>query len=389
MTGALTLDFVEPGWEPVREELLANLASGADRGAGVAVMHRGRLVVDIAGGHRDRHGEVPYGPDALQVVFSTTKGVTALAVAMCAERGLVDYSAPVAEYWPEFAAAGKAGITVADVLSHRSGLYTVDGPMTLPEALDWGTVTGRLAATAPLFAPGSTHGYHALTYGWLAGEIVRRVSGKSLGAFVRDHISAPLGAEFWVGLPAEHEPRVAHLMAHPVPSFPPDIARFMLDHGGPGSLGEKALSLNGAFGPGAFNTPEAHAAEVPGANGIGNARALATIYAATIGEVDGVRLLGEGALARATTSATPAGEPDLILGHHTVFGMGFMLDGPHNNFGGPGGFGHNGAGGSVAFALPSAGLAVAYVMNTMMTVYEVDPRREGYVNAALRCAGAA
>jgi len=381
----LTVDFVAPGWEPVRDALVANLESGQDRGAGVAVVHRGELVVDLMGGHRDRNGEVPYGPDALQVVFSTTKGVTALAVAMCVERGLLDYGERVAAYWPEFAANGKDTITVAELLGHRAGLYTVDGPMTLEEALDWDTVTSRLAATAPHFEPGSTHGYHALTYGWLAGELVRRASGMSIGEFVQRNISGPLGVEFWIGLPAEHDHRVAHLMAHPVPSFPPEIARFMLDHGGPGSLGEKALSLNGAFGPGAFNKPEVRAAMIPGANGIGNARALATIYAATIGEVNGVRLISEETRRLAAASVTPEGEKDLILGHPTVFAKGYMLDSTRNNYGGQGGFGLDGAGGSVACAVPSRQLAISYVMNTMMTTYDGDPRRESYVNAAVRC----
>ncbi|MFM8601324.1 MAG: serine hydrolase domain-containing protein [Actinomycetota bacterium] len=381
----LTVDFVAPGWEPVRNALVANLESGQDRGAGVAVVHRGRLVVDVMGGHRDRNGEVPYGPDALQVVFSTTKGVTALAVAMCVERGLLAYDERVAAYWPEFAAHGKGDITVAELLGHRAGLYTVDGPVSLEEALDWDTVTSRLAATAPHFEPGSTHGYHALTYGWLAGELVRRASGLSIGEFVQRNISGPLGVEFWIGLPAEHDHRVAHLMAHPVPSFPPEIAKFMLDHGGPGSLGEKALSLNGAFGPGAFNKPEVRAAMIPGANGIGNARALATIYAATIGEVNGVRLISEETRRIAAESVTPQGEKDLILGHPTVFAKGYMLDSTRNNYGGPGGFGHDGAGGSVACAVPSRQLAISYVMNTMMTTYDGDPRREAYVNAAVRC----
>ncbi|MFM8793429.1 MAG: serine hydrolase domain-containing protein [Acidimicrobiales bacterium] len=389
MSLGLSVDVVEPGWEPVRDELLANLESGMDRGAGVSVFHHGRCVVDLMGGHRDRNGEVPYAPDTLQVVFSTTKGITALCVAMCVERGLLDYDAPVAGYWPEFAVQGKGNITVRELMSHRAGLYTVDGPITLEEALHWDTVTSRLATTAPLFPPGSTHGYHALTYGWLAGELVRRVSGMPIGEFVQRNISGPLGIELWIGLPEEHEHRVAHLMAHPLPSFPPDIAKFMLDHGGPGSLGEKALSLNGAFGQGAFNRRDVHAAEIPGANCITTARALATVYAATIGEVNGVRLLGGDTLARATTSNTPAGEADEILGHPTVFGMGWMLHSERNPYAGPGSFGHDGAGGSVACANPQRGLAVSYVMNTMLTVYDGDPRRQGYLNAAVRCADAA
>lgn len=389
MALGLSVDSVAPGWEPVRDALLENLASGMDRGAGVSVYHRGTCVVDLMGGHRDRNGEVPYGPDTLQVVFSTTKGITALCVAMCVERGLLSYDAPVADYWPEFAARGKGAITVRELMSHRAGLYTVDGPITLAEALDWDTVTQRLADTAPLFGPGTAHGYHALTYGWLAGELVRRVSGLSLGDFVQENISRPLGIELWVGLPAEHDHRVAHLMAHPLPVFPPEIAKFMLDHSGPGSLGEKALSLNGAFGQGAFNRTDVRAAQIPGANCITTARALAKVYAAVIGEVDGVSLLGQATLHEATRSNTPAGEPDVILGHPTVFGMGWMLHSERNPYAGPGSFGHDGAGGSVACASPSRELAVSYVMNTMLTVYDGDPRRQGYINAAVRCADAA
>lgn len=382
----LTHEHVAPGWEPVRDQLIANLESGLDRGAGVAVMHKGQLVVDIMGGTCDKNGEVPYSAEALQVVFSTTKGIVALAVAMCVDRGLLDYNEKVATYWPEFAAKEKDNITVAQLLSHRGGLYTLESAISLEEALDWNTVTQRLADSAPLFTPNSTHGYHALTYGWLAGELVRRVSGRSIGAFVREEIAEPLGVDLWIGLPEEHEHRVAHLMAHPLPKFPPEIAKFMLDHGGPGSEAEKALSLNGAFGPGAFNKREVHAAQVPGANAITNARALATIYAAVIGEVNGVRLLSENALRMATTSHTPEGEADFILGHPTVFGMGYMLHSSRNNYAGPGGFGHDGAGGSVACAQPSRELSVAYVMNTMLTTFDGDPRREGYINAAVACA---
>lgn len=382
----LTVNNVKPGWEPVRDVLIANLESGMDRGASVAVRHKGELVVDLVGGVRDKDGTIPYDADTLQIVFSTTKGITALAVAMCVERGLINYNEKVSTYWPEFAAHGKGDLTVAQVLAHRGGIFTVDGPISLEEALDWDTITARLADTKPFFEPNSTHGYHALTYGWLGGELVRRVTGRSIGEFVASEIVAPLGVDFWIGLPEEHEYRVAHLMAHPIPKFPPDIAKFMNDHGGPGSEAEKALSLNGAFGPGAFNKREVHAAQIPGANGISNAKALATIYAAVIGEVDGVRLLGEDTLRLATTSETPAGELDRILGRETVFGKGYMLHSDRNKYAGPGSFGHDGAGGSVAFAQPSRQLAVSYVMNTMLTVYDEDPRRSGYINAAVQCA---
>ena len=382
----LTVDSFAPGWEPVRDAFLHGFESGEDHGAGVAVYHGGRPVVDLMGGWRDREHTVPYGPDTLQLVFSTTKGITSIAVAMCVERGLLDYGEKVSTYWPEFAREGKGAITVAQLLSHRAGLYTVGGDITLEEALDWDVVTSRLAGTAPFFEPDSTHGYHAITFGWLAGELVRRVTGQDLGGFVRDNIVDPLGAEFHIGLPESKEPRVARLMAHPIPKFPPDVAKVMFERSGPGTRGAAALGLNGAFGQGVFNKPEVHRAQVPGANGIGNARSLARIYAATVGEVAGVRLLQPATVARATTSNTPAGEMDVVLIDETVFGMGFMLHRPGSPMSGPGAFGHNGAGGSVAFADPARNLGFAYAMNTMMTVEGTDPRRERLIAAATRCA---
>lgn len=385
----LTVDVVAPGWEPVREAFVANLESGQDRGAGVSVFHHGRCVVDLMGGHRDKVGEVPYGPDTLQLVFSTTKGIASIAVAMCVQRGLIDYSERVAAYWPEFAARGKGGVTVAEMLAHRAGLYSVEGRITLEEALDWATIVSRLADTAPMFEPGAAHGYHAITFGWLAGELVRRVTGVSIGEFVRDEIAAPLGVEMWIGLPDDLQQRVAHLMAHPLPKFPPDIARIMLDRAGPGTLGEIATTLNGAFGNGAFNRPEVRAAQIPGANGVTNARGLATIYAATIGEVGGVRLLRDDVLRAATTSETPEGEIDLVLKEATVFGKGFMLASARTPYSGPGCFGHDGAGGSCAFADPRRAMSFAYVMNTMLTTHDGDPRRRGLIEAATRCADAA
>jgi CubicO group peptidase (beta-lactamase class C family) len=384
----LTVDKVASGWEPVRAAFLEGFEKNEEHGAGVAVYHRGQCVVDLMGGWRDKDHTVPYGTDALQVVFSTTKGITSIAVAICVERGLLDYDEKVATYWPEFADKEKGDITVAQLLSHRAGLYTVDGDITLEEALDWGTVTTRLAATAPRFPVDSTHGYHAITFGWLAGELVRRVSGKSIGQFVRDEITSPLNAEFHIGLPEELEPRVARLMAHPIPKFTPEVAKLMMERSAPGTKGAEALGLNGAFGNGVFNRPEVHRAMIPGANGIGNARSLARIYAATVGEVDGVRILGEETRSRATVSNTPKGEMDQVLISETDFAMGFMVHCPRTPFSGPTSFGHDGAGGSSSFADPSREMGFSYVMNTMMTVADSDPRRERLIAAAVQSADA-
>ena len=384
----LTVDVVAPGWEPVRDAFVHSFDIKEDRGAGVAVYHRGKCVVDLMGGWRDREQAVPYDADTLQLVFSTTKGITSIAVAMCVERGLLSYEEKVSTYWPEFVARGKADVTVAQLLSHRAGLYTVDGDITLEEALDWNTITSRLADTAPLFPVDSTHGYHALTFGWLAGELVRRVTGRSLGDFVREEIAGPLGVEMHVGLPPALEPRVAHLMAHPIPKFSPEEVKTLMETSGPGTKGASALSLNGAFGQGAFNRKDVHQSQLPGANGISNARSLARIYAALVSDIDGVHLLGESIRNRATTSNTPHGEMDEILMSATDFAMGFMLHSERTPFAGPTSFGHNGAGGSCAFAQPSRELGFAYVMNTMMTTIDGDPRPARLIAAVTRCADA-
>lgn len=384
----LTVDRVVPGWEPVRDALLEGFTNGEENGAGVGVYHRGVCVVDVMGGWRDKEHTIPYGQDSLQTVFSTTKGIMSIAVAICVQRGLIDYSEKVASYWPEFAQAGKQDVTVAQLLAHRAGLYTLRDQVTLEDALNWDTMIERLGSTEPWFEVGSVHGYHAITFGWLAGELIRRVDGRSVSDFVRDEIAKPLDAEFFVGLPEQLEPRVARLMAHPIPAFTPEIARIMNDRAGPGTKGEAALSLNGAFGPGAFNKPEVHRAQVPGANGIGNAKALAKIYAACVGVVDGVELLTPETVAKATTSMTPLGEVDAVLLSQTDFAMGFMRHNEHYKFTGPKAFGHTGAGGSASFADPDRQLGFSYVMNTMMTVYDQDPRRERLIAAAKYCADA-
>ncbi len=393
------MDFdgsVAPGWGAVRDAFVANLESGQETGCAVSVYHRGRKVVDLWGGHFDVAGTTRYSEDTLQLVFSTTKGITAIAVAMCVERGLLSFSEKVSTYWPEFSAHGKADATVAQLLSHQCGLYTVDGDISLAEALDWGTITSRLADTAPRWSIGAQHGYHALTYGWLAGELVRRVDpqGRSLGAFVRDEIVDRVGAELWIGLPAEHEHRVSPMIGGLNPGggdgIDPAVKAMLEQFMGPNSPAGQALSLNGAFSvDGAFNRRDVHEAEIPAANAITNARSLARIYAATIGEIDGVRLLDPNTVEVARSTVTPAGEPDACLIMPTTFGMGFMTHGQFTPYSGPGSFGHPGAGGSVAFAQPERELSFAYVMNRMAENLANDRRAQALTDAAAACADAA
>ena len=377
---------VAAGWEPVRDVFVENFASQGEVGAAVSIFHRGECVVDLIGGFTDKSDAVPYSKDTLQLVFSTTKGVAAIALAMLVDRGLVDYDDLVVDHWPEFGQHGKDQATVAQLVSHQCGLYAVDGPLTIEEALEWNTITSRLAATAPRWPIGTAHGYHALTYGWLIGEVIRRVDGRSPGRFVQEEIAGPLGVEMYIGLPAEHEPRVSDVTTQrstkKESKVDPKVAAMIEKFMGPGTPAHDALSLGGVFGDGAFNQPRVRAAEIPAANGISNARSLATIYAATMHEINGTHLLSSAVRDRATRTVTPENEPDkcLILG--TTFGMGFMTSGPFVPMAGPGSFGHPGAGGSVAFAQPSRDMAFAYVMNAMSANLAGDLRSQALIKAA-------
>ena len=378
---------VADGWQPVADALGASIAAGDDVGASVAVYHRGRCVVDVAGGAFDEGGERPYDADTLQLVFSTTKGITAIAVAMCVQRGLLDYDAPVATYWPEFAAEGKGDATVAQLLSHQCGLISIDG-LTFEEALDLGVVTARLAAAAPEWPIGSGHGYHAVTFGWLAGELVRRVDGRTLGRFVADEIADPLGVELWIGLPESEEHRVSPIIGgFGVPdddSLDEETKALMQQVLGPDTRGGRALTLSGALSiEGAFNRRDVHAAEIPAANAITTAGALAKVYAATLAPVDGVQLLDDATRELARTRVTPDGEPDLCLVMPTTFSMGFMTHGLFTPYAGPGSYGHPGAGGSVAFAQPERELTFAYAMNKMAPNLAGDVRAQRLIDAVV------
>ena len=384
--------FVAAGWEPVRAAFNVSFELGEEVGAAAAVYHKGRKVVDVWGGSFDQSGDQPYDDSTLQLVFSTTKGIVAIAVAMCVERGLLDYDEKVATYWPEFAAHGKGDVTVAQLLSHQCGLIAPDVPVTLADALDWKVMTELLADTKPDWPVGSAHGYHAVTFGWLAGELIRRTDGRTPGRFVAEEIAAPLDVEMWIGLPEHLEPRVSPIIG----SFlgtddTPEYMRAMMEAFlGAGTRAGRALLLNGALSihEQVFNRREVHAAEIPAANGITTAAALAKIYAATIGSVDGVRLLDAATRNRARTTVTPDREPDMCLILPTTFGMGFMTHGVVTPYCGPGSFGHSGAGGSVAFAQPERELAVAYVMNQAGANLAADARAQRIIDAAARVADA-
>ncbi|WP_164234092.1 serine hydrolase domain-containing protein [Microbacterium hydrocarbonoxydans] len=359
---------VLPGFERVAEAFAATTAG--DGGSALSIRVSGETVVDLWHGHASADPGRPWTATTPAVIFSGTKGLVAILVARLVESGALDLDAPVAQYWPEFADAGKAAITVRQLMAHRAGLAALRDDIDLAGALDWTTITGLLAAERPLWEPGSAYGYHALTYGWLVGEVIRRVTGTPIGRRFHDEIAGPLSADAWIGIPADREPEVARLLRGPsmdapppggFPSLDPEHARWM----------GRAMTLGAAFPadlvvPGAgFDDPRVHKAEVPGAGGIGTAHALATIWSATVHTTDGIRLIGD-EVAHDMTRVQSEGEPVWWLpGPYPRWGTGFMISSERRPFLTPDSFGHDGAGGQVTFADPTHRVGFAYVTNRM------------------------
>lgn len=379
---------VHEGFEAVRDAFAANFEQHGDVGAAFCLYADGEKVVDLWGGVADTEAGTPWAEDTLQLVFSTTKGATAACALLLAERGELDLDAPVTEYWPEFGAEGKGDVPVSWLLCHRSGLPTVDPVPPREDCLGWEGIVQRLAAQKPYWEPGAEHGYHALTYGWLVGEVVRRVSGKSLGGFFADEVAGPLGLEFWIGLPPEQQDRVSRLEQLPMmrsedvdlDALPDEMRRIAEAFLDPDSLTSRALNVTRPSLD--YNDPEVHAAELPAANGICTARSLAKMYAGLIGEVDGVRVLGPETIRDASTARSDG--PDRVLLVPTRFGLGFMLHGMFSPMLSEASFGHAGAGGSLGFADPEAGIAFGYVMNQMQQNLAGDPRTLGLIEGVRR-----
>jgi CubicO group peptidase (beta-lactamase class C family) len=375
---------VEAGFEPVRDAFVANFERHGEVGAAFCVHLNGRRIVDLWGGTIAPGVSDPYTGDTLQMVMSTTKGVVAIAAHLLAQEGRLDFDAPVTRYWPEFAAEGKGEMPVRWLFSHRAGLAAIDTPLDLDDVYAWDPVVSALAAQRPNWEPGSRHGYHAITYGWLAGEVIRRASGTTVGRFVAERVARPLGLEFWIGLPDAFNARVAPLIPAPPPPPGGPADPFAVRLADPKTLLHRAFT-NPAGMVVAANLPAFRAAEVPAINGIGTARALSRMYAACIGEVDGARLLNAQTAERALRPEAQ-GE-DLVVGYETRYGTGFQLSFPSRPMAGDGSFGHYGMGGSVGFAHPARGLSFGYVMNQMLSPSGPDPRSTALIQAVLRCTG--
>ncbi|MGH3877259.1 MAG: serine hydrolase domain-containing protein [Actinophytocola sp.] len=374
---------VAAGFERVRDVFEANFARHGEIGAACSVWVGGREVVDLVGGLVSPARDEPYTRRTLQMVASATKGALAICALRLVERGELDLDAPVAAYWPEFAAAGKAAVPVRWLLSHQVGLPFVDPVIPMVDAYRWTPMVDALAAQAPVWEPGTAHGYHAMTYGWLVGEVLSRITGLTPGELLAKEIAGPLGIDFHVGLPESEMDRVAPLVLAPppAPGAPPDpLTALMLD---PNQLAHKAFFVpNQVFA--VMNDRAAWAAQMPAANGMGTARALSTMYAACLGEIDGVRLLAPETLAAATTPQAEG--TDRVLGIESRFGLGFQLSYPLRPMAGPGSFGHYGLGGSVGFAHPERGVAFGYVVNQMLPGGMVDPRSSALVEAVFAAA---
>lgn len=373
--------FVEPGWEPVRDAFVKNFTKRGEVGAAVCIYRDGRPVVDLWGGLADPTTAKPWQRDTIVLVYSMTKGMSAVCVNLLIERGLLDPDAPVARYWPEFAAQGKGDITVRWLLSHQAGLAVIDADVDLDAALSWTPVVDALAAQAPNWEPGTAHGYHLRSFGWLVGELVRRIDGRTIGRFFAAEVAAPLGLDFWIGLPEEHEPRVARLVPPP-PEFV-ELLRGLPDDL---LLGKATTGPSGLFAyDDMWNRRELRACELPSSNGVGDARSVARVYASLLGEVDGIRMLSAATVAAATECQVRG--PDRVILVDTAFGLGFMLPPALPTMVGPRAFGHGGAGGSVSFADPDAGIALAYAMNHLRFEANGDPRGETLARAAYSCLG--
>ncbi len=356
----------DPCFTAVRQAFAENFEKRGDVGAAVCVYVEGKPVVDLWGGYANAARTRPWDHNTVASVASTTKGMVAICAHMLVERGLLDLDAPVARYWPEFAQAGKATIPVRWLLSHRAGLPAIRRDMPPQSLYDWHAFTGALAETAPWWEPGTRHGYHALTFGHLVGEIIRRISGKSVGQFFRAEVAGPLAADFFIGVPEAEDARAAEILPDPPPR-PGDTTMWEVLLRDPTSMAGRAF-LNPPRTPEVVNTRAWRAAEIPAGNGHTTARALARIYGALAcgGTLDGIRLLQPATIDAAIVEQSAG--LDAILSFPTRFGLGFMLTLPERPFGpNPRAFGHPGRGGSIGFADLDGGIGFGYVVNQYQT----------------------
>jgi CubicO group peptidase (beta-lactamase class C family) len=358
---------VHDRYAAVRTQFEENLRNGEDVGACFCATVEGETVVDLWGGWADAARTRPWERDTIINVYSTTKTMTALTALLVADRGLIDFAAPVAKYWPGFAANGKAGVTVGHLMSHSAGLSGWKEKITTEDLYDWEKMTSLLAAQAPYWEPGTASGYHALTQGYLVGEVVRRVTGKSLGTVFREEIAEPLGADFWIGLPASEDARVAELI-------PPPVG--VGDQPGQTEL-MKNMSMNPGIDVSATKTRAWRGAEIPAAGGTGNARSVALVHTilANGGVAQGKRFMSEAGCRKALELQVEG--QDLILGMPARFGLGFGLAGVMPLPNPDDSMYWGGYGGSLILIDMKARTTISYAMNKMAPTTQGDMRALG------------
>jgi CubicO group peptidase (beta-lactamase class C family) len=383
----------KPGFERVAEAFEKNFSERGELGASVCLTVGGETVVDLWGGLADPKTGKAWTRDTVGIVFSCTKGATALCAHVLASRGKLDIDAPVTELWPEFGQHGKEQVTTRMMLDHSSAVPALREKVKDDGPYDWSYMTERLAAEEPFWKPGTRNGYHGFTFGWTVGEMVRRASGKSLGAFFQDEIAKPLGLDFWIGLPEAIEPRVAPILPFAY-TREQAVTPFLRDLADRQSIASLFFMNVGAWRTSGANTRAGHAAEIGAANGITNARGLAGMYAPLA--------MGGGKLVDAKTltcmgEVSMATHDDATLRIPTRFALGFMksMDNRWRSVGaeifgpdvdsaimGSAAFGHVGAGGSLGFADPAAGLSFGYTMNQMGPGLLMNARGQSLVDAA-------
>ena len=393
--GSPVSGWTAPGFEPVRAAFERNFAAGQELGAACAAYVDGVPVVDLWGGFRDRARREPWERETLVPVFSTTKGMASMAVAVGHSRGLFDYHAPVATYWPEFGRNGKDHVTVRQLLAHQAGVAAIDAPLTLQTARDLDALAAAIAPQRPAWQPGTRHGYHGITIGFYEGELLRRVDPlhRSLGRYFQEEVAAPLGASFYIGLPASvPDARIAELQAFRpaamllhLDTLPAGMVLAVMN---PRSLTARSLNPLRLHRPAEIFVPENRDIELGAGGGIGEARAIAKLYGdlATGGRALGLRAETLAALAGPAQPPT-GGIRDVILHVDTSFSLGFWKPFPAFRFGAPAGtaFGTPGLGGSFGFADPAVGLGFVYAPNRLGFRMWDDPREKTIRDAVYRC----
>jgi CubicO group peptidase (beta-lactamase class C family) len=364
--------FAQPRYAKVRDAFAANFAAGEELGARFTLVDAGETVVDLWAGWADRKQTRPFDETTLTPVFSTTKAIAALLIARLVDQAKLDYGQAVASVWPEFGQAGKQAITVEQALSHQAGLCGFPDEMDPAEWFDWDAICARLAAMAPLWPPGAASGYHPITFGYLAGEIFRRVEGRSMGTALREDLAGPFGLDLWIGLPDAEHGRVADQQR---PSALPDF--------GEANAATRAAFLTPWSAPAGRGQADWRRMEIPSANGHCTAQGLARLMGALAngGRLDGAEILSP-ALIDEMSRERIAGQ-DLVLPFVMSWGAGVMRNPPNFPWGpGTRTFGHSGWGGSCAFADPDRRLGGAYVMNKQSTQLMGDLRAKLLIEAA-------